>query len=149
VHLSICLEFISNTSLTDLYKRKQIARKKTSGLVSSGPGSTLPGQPISGTTALTGGRSGTLPSIEGSRDCRRPRRRRTSTTKTDGEVRSSAMQEMAGSPATAIGHAWTLRKVQENQEEVLDHLRSLEHAGGGWSTLVDGGSRWRMETSMT
>jgi hypothetical protein len=53
------------------------------------------------------------------------------------------------SPATATGKAWTRREVQENQEEVFDHLRSLEHEGGGWSTVVDGGSRRLMETSMT
>jgi hypothetical protein len=49
----------------------------------------------------------------------------------------------------ATGKACTCREVQENQEEVFDHLRSLEHEGGGWSTVVDGGSRWWTETSMT
>jgi hypothetical protein len=38
---------------------------------------------------------------------------------------------MAISPATATGKAWTHREVQENQEEVFDHLRSLKHEGGG------------------
>jgi hypothetical protein len=56
---------------------------------------------------------------------------------------------MAISPAMATGKACTRREVQENQEEVFDHLRSLEHEGGGWSMVVDGGSRWRTETSMT
>jgi hypothetical protein len=53
------------------------------------------------------------------------------------------------SPVMATGKAWTRREVQENQEEVFDHLRSLEHEIGGWSTVVDGGSRRRTETSMT
>jgi hypothetical protein len=53
------------------------------------------------------------------------------------------------SPGTATGKAWTCHEVQENQEEVFDHLRSLEHEGGGWSMVVDGGSRQRTETSMT
>jgi hypothetical protein len=58
-------------------------------------------------------------------------------------------RRMAISPATATGKAWMHREVQENQEEVFDHLRSLEHEGGGWSTVVDRGSRRRTETSMT
>jgi hypothetical protein len=58
-------------------------------------------------------------------------------------------RRMAISPVTATGKAWMHREVQENQEEVFDHRRSLKHEGGGWSMVVDGGSRRRTKTSMT
>jgi hypothetical protein len=48
-----------------------------------------------------------------------------------GGVRSGPMQETAGSPAEATGHAWTRREVHGNQEEVADHRIPLEHGGDG------------------
>jgi hypothetical protein len=56
-------------------------------------------------------------------------------------VRSGLMQETAGSPAEATGHAWMCREVHGNQEEVADHMSPLEHGGDGQRSGLAGGLR--------